>query len=554
MGAFDIIQKDRCKGEDMIRVVIADDEEKVCQLICNLIDWKSMNMEKVGVAHNGIEALELVKILRPNLMITDIRMPGYDGLELIGYVKEIDSEIDFIIISGYRHFEYARNAIRYGVGDYLLKPIKKHELIITLTKIREKFRLRTEKLSHEERLKIRIQNDIDKLRSGLFLELLSQKKPDLEEYTLNKINENYHFNFQEGCFQIAIVKIDFGRDAGYNSSIKLLQDKIIQILNVNLKEKCFDMEIYFDESIAYCVLNYKQGYRKAVRKQLKIVLDELLIQKNVFEEAEFTIGLGSVIEQIREIDRSFKLAQGAMEQRLIVGTGKLIDEIKVIDMQPITGRLLAELNRTMGAALEVLDKEGVLSSIASLHTSIKEASLFSGTEAFKLAKETCSMYLTLLRNNQLLLSESDELYNKFCLYANKCGSLEEVFTYLSQCIANSLDQMIEDKKYADTKPIRLAKKYIQQNYMKAITLEEVSSYVGFNASYFSTLFKKESGSNFLEYLSETRMNQAKELLKETNLNIAVICEQVGYNDLKHFTKSFKKNTGIKPNEYRKLYS
>ena len=90
--------------------------------------------------------------------------------------------------------------------------------------------------------------------------------------------------------------------------------------------------------------------------------------------------------------------------------------------------------------------------------------------------------------------------------------------------------------------------------MKAITLEEVSGHVGFNASYFSTLFKKECGSNFLEYLSEVRMNHAKELLKETNLSIAEICEKVGYNDLKHFTKNFKKNARIKPNEYRKLYS
>ncbi|EOR26989.1 two component AraC family transcriptional regulator, partial [Clostridium sartagoforme AAU1] len=118
----------------------------------------------------------------------------------------------------------------------------------------------------------------------------------------------------------------------------------------------------------------------------------------------------------------------------------------------------------------------------------------------------------------------------------------------------SLDKIIEDKRQADTKPIRVAKEYIKQNYMKQISLEEVSSFVGFNSSYFSHLFKKESGKNFLEYLSETRMNKAKEFLKESNLSISVICERVGYCDIKHFTKSFKKIAGIKPNEYRKLYS
>ena len=99
----------------MIKVVIADDEVKVCQLICGLIDWKSVDMEIVGVAHNGIEALELIKNLQPDLMITDIRMPGYDGLELINLGKQMKKDIDFIIISGYSHFEYAQSAIKYGV-------------------------------------------------------------------------------------------------------------------------------------------------------------------------------------------------------------------------------------------------------------------------------------------------------------------------------------------------------------------------------------------------------------------------------------------------------
>ncbi|NLM13225.1 MAG: response regulator, partial [Epulopiscium sp.] len=112
----------------MIRVVVADDEEKVYQLICSLIDWKALDMEIVGVAHNSIEALELIQSLHPDIMITDIRMPGYDGLELINRGKQIKNGIEFIIISGYNHFEYAQTAIKYGVSDYLLKPIKKNGL------------------------------------------------------------------------------------------------------------------------------------------------------------------------------------------------------------------------------------------------------------------------------------------------------------------------------------------------------------------------------------------------------------------------------------------
>ena len=125
---------------------------------------------------------------------------------------------------------------------------------------------------------------------------------------------------------------------------------------------------------------------------------------------------------------------------------------------------------------------------------------------------------------------------------------------LIHILSESMDSILKDKQEENIRPIRQAKQYIQQNYMKSITLDDVSSVAGFNATYFSSLFKKETGSNFVEYLSEIRMNRAKDLLKETNMSIAAVCEAVGYNDLKHFTKSFKKAAGIKPGEYRKLYS
>ena len=157
----------------MMRVVIADDEEKVCLLIQKLVDWTAMDMEIVGVAHNGLEALELIETRRPDLMITDIRMPGCDGIELIRRARQLDPALEFIIVSGYRHFEYAQSALKYGAGDYLLKPIKKDELTATLEKMHGRWLRRTEQLSREEQMRLRLQSDLDRLRSGMFGDLLS---------------------------------------------------------------------------------------------------------------------------------------------------------------------------------------------------------------------------------------------------------------------------------------------------------------------------------------------------------------------------------------------
>lgn len=119
----------------MIKVVIADDEVRICQLILALVDWEALGLKVVGTAHNGLEAIAMVRTLQPNILITDIRMPGCSGLELIDQVKRDDQSLEIVIISGYAHFEYAQQAIKYGVGDYLLKPISKTELTATLQKL-----------------------------------------------------------------------------------------------------------------------------------------------------------------------------------------------------------------------------------------------------------------------------------------------------------------------------------------------------------------------------------------------------------------------------------
>jgi two-component system response regulator YesN len=128
-----------------MKVLIADDEEKICQLIKNLVNWEELDMDVIACVNDGIAALDIIEHDKPDLVITDIRMPGYDGLELIKRTKTISPETEFIIISGYRHFEYAQNAIRYGVKNYLLKPVKKIELNEELEKIHNNYYLRIQK-------------------------------------------------------------------------------------------------------------------------------------------------------------------------------------------------------------------------------------------------------------------------------------------------------------------------------------------------------------------------------------------------------------------------
>ena len=214
----------------MIKVLIADDEIKVCQLIKNLVPWEEIGLELIGFANNGINAIEMIVKEKPDIVITDIRMPGYDGIELIKRAKEFNPNINFIIVSGYRHFDYAHNAIKYGVGDYLLKPLKKNELINTLNKMVEKYNQKNKQIDENETLKKRIKNDMEKLRLGFMVDLLFNNANGINNIDLEKANIEYHFSFVKDYFQAIVIKTDINYKENSDSVYNLLIDKTIPMI------------------------------------------------------------------------------------------------------------------------------------------------------------------------------------------------------------------------------------------------------------------------------------------------------------------------------------
>lgn len=184
----------------MWKVIIADDEKLICRLIEALVDWEKLNMRIAGKAENGLEALQMVRELRPHLLITDIRMPGCDGLDLIRQARELSPDIEIVIISGCAHFEYAQTAIAYGVGNYILKPVSQAELNKTLQKIL----LRLEEKSEGGASRGGGQTGPQRLREYLIRDLLDGRR----EFTEEELAQNYQFHVQGRCVQAFLLKLD----------------------------------------------------------------------------------------------------------------------------------------------------------------------------------------------------------------------------------------------------------------------------------------------------------------------------------------------------------
>ncbi|MDO4273753.1 MAG: response regulator [Eubacteriales bacterium] len=535
-----------------MKVIIADDEPKICNLISKLVDWEDLDMEITAIANDGLEALTAICQFKPDIVITDIRMPGYDGLELIRRGQECSPDTEFIIISGYRQFEYAKNAIHYGVKNYLLKPIQKNELTETLTKIHNSYIQKHSAITNEEKYQLLVENSRNQKRMEFLQDAFIKNTPVLSSLPLKEICSTYSFSFENGCFQTIIIKAD-GLDRSMHAETDYIYNKIQDFATARLSTLCYDSACIQEESFYYILVNYTEENQKQVRAAMKRFLNDLLCQKEVLQHMNVTLGMGCVQKSPKDLSLSTKTARLAIEQRLVLGTNILLDESHITGGTPDSS-MVKEFNRRFSASIDRLNESEMHDSFTYLKKHLSQTPEISGHSILQLSKEIIHLYMVTMQQNNFLLPDKEVFLDNFYKALDNQSSWQNVLSLLSKNILDSYQLSCTARKQEANKPIREAKNYIKQNIKESISLEQISSMAGFNPSYFSSLFKKETGITFSEYVIQVRMENAKELLKETDWNISVICEEVGYNDLKNFNKNFKKYTGLRPNEFRRIYS
>lgn len=516
----------------------------MCNLILLLADWEKLGMEVVGTASNGLEALELVRACTPDILITDIRMPGCYGIELIERAKAEFPAIEIVIISGYAHFEYAQSAIKNGVGDYLLKPIQRDELMATLKKLGERCRARVESASEVEQLKEISRQDVDRQRQRLIADLAEGRLGILTE---ERLKEEFHVEVQPGLFQIFLLKMDYDLAAVTPLSIAIIESKAQKIFSAVVPSLCHEMLFSFREPWGYGLLNFAGQNRDIVRRTLRDCLNQLTVQQGMLGPVEFSLALGQVSDRPEGLSESLCTARIAAAERLIEGTGRLLEG--TFKPSALRGENLPErYGRAIEHLVETLSAEEAGLAVDHLEEAVAAIPDIYGQELLDLVDSVGQLFAL-----RLDLDDREKTIRDFYNRCNQCSKAADLFHCLRQFQEGQLALVSERRRSESIRPIRFAKQYIQKHYSEQVTLEEVCASIGFSTSYFSVLFKKETGEGFNKYLTRVRMDQAKELLQKGNMPIAEICTKVGYGDLKHFTQTFKKVTGLNPGQYRKLY-
>lgn len=524
----------------MAKILIVDDEKRVGILVKNLIHWDDLNMECVGLYDNGLEALESIRENEPDIVITDVRMPQISGLELIQMGQKVNRGIFFVVISGYKEFEYAHKALEFGVENYLLKPISEEELNNVLEKINQKIEVRNEQ---KEKIEKSVEESNKIIRRDFLKNIIDQSK----ERVIGKVD------LKGNRYRGIDIKFDYNNYMDRNKrQDELLVDKVYQVV-----EDCFKNRV--EESLIcerdylhiYCLINYQAENTGTFYQMINECVVRIKESIMGLDQYQVTIGVGAEKDRFEDIRISIRESYQAVCNRLRYGVGRLIyfedmPEGETIDLE----RKMREIQDEFVNAIDTYSADKLVYLIRKTMDSI-ERDIMDMTEYYTLAESFIDVFFL---NTDFETEDKDlkrrEIWGKI-QHTKDIFQMRKVLTIELKTMMEKLKQ---SKEMRSVRPIRVAIDYIENHYASKLSLDDIARLVDLNPVYFSTLFKKETGVNFSVYLAKIRMEHAKKILVETNDTISAIGMQVGYEDQKYFSQAFKKIVGIKPVAYRKIHS
>lgn len=522
-----------------LTIILADDEPYICKMLEKVIDFERLGLCLLCSVHDGETLEKEIRENGPDIVLTDISMPRQDGLEVVRKARESGSRCRFIIVSGYRQFEYAYNALKYDVDDYLLKPIEGRELNQVLEKVCGDLRNKDSASRNAERARLHA----ELIGHGL--------QRELKRYSLSmeELNRQYQTNFQSGLYRMVFLKLEL-----LQHQLPCLDEagsavhKLHLVAQRILAEFCHEIVAVEQKSGVLMLLNYpteREG-------ELKKVNHTLFSEARMAVDFTLTLCVGQSVRDLYELEGAKVSCERACWARLRYGVNQEIYAQDIPDLcDGNLGGVLRDVETNLYKAFANGDAESLRREYHRIFALPTQA-IFS-TECMKFVSKSaqgiCREFGDIIHDS--VRGEKEWEMLRTALEVQKdFASYEKTLTdALEQCMGEILAQLHERK----AKPVLRACAYVEQHYAEQLTLEAMAGVVNLNPIYFSGLFKKETGRNFSEYLTEFRMQKAKEFLRKGEKNINEIADALGYTDARYFSKVFKKTVGVKPTDYRKIY-
>lgn len=533
----------------MYKLILADDEAEIRQGLKEVVPFEELGFTVVGEAANGVEALQLCEQLEPDLLITDIRMPLLDGLTLCRRVREALPAAQFIILSGYDDFEYARQAIEVKTMGYLLKPISSAEFSSVLSDAKASLDEEFGKRRDVRRLREYFHESLPLLREMLLSSLLSG------DVTTERAMEGavkYGDDLRAGGYAVALIRLGEDGDASGIADPELRLFAVKNILNEALQERAHEYRFYlFMHNGMLAILFLLDKPDEAAFAHCVCHLDEA--RKTVWHylSCPLHIGVSAPCVELGRIPTAARQAHGAMDQSMLSGQAQVL---LITDLQPDSGRQLSaddlQLRRLMNSIKAGDDEQAGLALADLMDACRRNRPNPRDWQAYLLEIFMC--YMRVISDLALAREALDSRMDRLTQVILKtCPSVDDAQDELGAFLQALLEEADNHRKTSSRLLASEAEQYLQQNYAQAdITMERLCLHLHISPSYFSMVFKKETKKTFHQYLTELRMDRALTLLSSTELKTAQIAERVGLPDPSYFSYCFKKHFGYPPSRAR----
>lgn len=529
----------------MYKVFLVDDEIVVRHGIRDCINWESTNFIFSGEAADGELALSLIQEMKPDILITDIKMPFMDGLQLCQIVRKNMPWVKIIILSGHDEFCYAREAMRMGVAEYLLKPVTSEDLLETLYKVELQIEKEKKERENAERIKRQLAQNTPLLRDRFLNELLLGLIPPVE---VIERCASLNINIISKYYAVLIIEAQiFGGNPAEEqySEIKKAEALIDGVLLRDRKV------IKFRKNLGEVILIVKGECAEGLETEAHCLAQTIKLEVEEKTTCILGICIGGVSERIKGITESYREAEEIKSYRCIFGKHKILsmDHIKshTSEKKEFVDICKNDVNDFLKCGLKSDVGFFVNQYIDNLIRVEMKSLLY-----------IYYIYLDMVMNAARFVNELGGEIEQIIPWVLNLENLVAGIDSIEKFARLAEDTLIRVLEFRDSRVekkydgiINKAKEYINNNYFNSdISLNTVSSFVNVSPSHFSTIFSQETGENFIEYLTKVRVKKAKELLKTTSLKSTEIAYNVGYNDPHYFSYIFKKAIGITPKEYR----
>lgn len=535
-----------------IKVFLVEDEMVIRRGIKNSIDWEKEGYIFCGEASDGELAYPMIIKEKPDILITDIRMPFMDGLELCKLVKKELPNIKILILSGYDEFDYAKEAIRLGVTEYLLKPISSGKLLEALNGVSESIRREKEDKDLVRKYMEEMRENTEHEKQKFFEQMIAG---NLSMADALETGKKYEMNLSAGMYNLLLFRFTLGEENRKSGELLGEAEYAIEKLTERL-EYVFEFQRGV-EGWAFLLMADNEEQMSERVKELSKDLEEIM--KNYSTIAYFG-GIGQPVARLRELEESFREAERALAARFTMELNRIIsvDDIRMaqnvdtLDDIEITSFGEIEKTRTMLEKFLNNGAEDEIDEFVDVYINeLPEENLKSVLMRQYIIMDAYIVMMSFCEKIEGIEGEmqaqSEELKNSM----KTIQTLEEIKNYIRMLLKKIIGvrDTISGRRYSDI--IEIAKDQIRKTYMSdEISLNTIAAEVGMSPSYFSSIFSKEMGKTFVEYLTEIRMDRAKELLMCSSMKTSEIGYEVGYKDPHYFSYIFKKTQNCTPKEFR----